>query len=114
MKQDINNKEDITLLVNSFYDKVLKNEELSPFFKKLNFDIHLPKMIHFWSFVLLDEPGYTTDLTKKHTNMPLKKEHFEIWLQLFNETVDQLFEGDKANTAKQRAYLVGWTIQSKM
>ena len=112
--RDIASKEDIYLLVNTFYDKVLKDDVLSPFFQRLNFQAHLPKMYHFWSFVLLDEAGYTTDVTQKHLHMPLKKEHFDQWVFLFNGTVDELFVGEKAELAKQRAFLIRWTIESKI
>lgn len=112
--KEITTKNDVDLLVNTFYSKVLKDELLAPFFKHMDFEKHLPKMIHFWSFVLLDEAGYTTDVTQKHMNMPLKKEHFNRWIFLFHETVDALFKGEKAELAKQRAVLVGWTIQAKI
>ena len=75
---DIQTKEDVTLLVDKFYDAVLKDETLAPFFKRLNFEKHLPKMIHFWSFVLLDEPGYTTNVTEKHEKMPLSWPSMDI------------------------------------
>lgn len=113
-KSDIESKSDIETLVNQFYDKVLMDEILAPFFRHLNFEMHLPKMVFFWSFVLLDEPGYTTDVTQKHIHMKLEKEHFDRWILLFHETVDALFEGEKANLAKQRATLLGWTIESKI
>ena len=106
--------EDIHHLVESFYTKVLKDDELKPFFKDLDFETHLPKMVHFWSFVLLDEPGYTTNVVEKHLNMPLESAHFKRWLQLFNETIDELFEGEKVELAKQRAAVIGWTIESKL
>lgn len=112
--KDIVSKEDVELLVDSFYAKVLKDPALSPFFSKLDFDRHLPRMVHFWSFVLLDESGYTTDVTKTHINMPLQKEHFDQWIQLFNETTDALFSGQNAEKAKQRAFLIRWTIESKI
>ena len=111
--QDITTKQDIEILVNTFYGKVLKDESLAPFFKQLDFDIHMPKMIHFWSFVLLDEPGYTTNVTDKHMHMPLEQAHFDRWIALFHSTVDSLFTGEKAEMAKQRATLIGWTIQNK-
>lgn len=114
MMNDIQTKKDVETLVNDFYTKVLKDDILSPFFKNLNFENHMPKMINFWSFVLLDEAGYTTDVTKKHMHMRLKQEHFDQWIFLFNETVDALFIGGKAELAKERAFLVGWTIKSKM
>jgi len=111
---DISSKEDVTQLVHAFYEKVLLDQELSPLFSDLNFEIHMPKMIHFWSFALLNEPGYTTNVVEKHLQMPLKEVHFERWLFLFNETIDDFFSGEIANQAKQRAQLIGWTIKSKI
>ena len=111
---DISSEEDVTLLVHAFYRKVLLDEELSPFFSDLNFEIHMPKMIHFWSFALLNEPGYTTNVVEKHLHMPLKEAHFKRWLFLFNETIDEHFSGEISNQAKQRAQLIGWTIKSKI
>lgn len=105
---------DVQFLVESFYEKVLNDEDLKPFFKHLDFDVHLPKMIHFWCFVLLDEPGYTTNVVEKHLNMPLEPVHFQRWLALFNETIDELFEGEKVELAKQRASVIAWTIESKV
>jgi len=111
---DISNKGDIEKLVNVFYSKVLNDDLLKPFFEQLNFKDHLPKMVYFWEFVLLDKAGYTTNVTEMHLRMPLKKEHFDHWIHLFYSTVDELFQGDKAEMAKQRASLVGWTIENKM
>jgi len=112
--KEITEKQDVELLVNSFYDKVVKDELLAPFFKHLNFEKHLPKMIHFWSFVLLDEAGYTTDVTRMHAHMKISQEHFDKWIHLFHETVDEYYIGEKAKLAKERAVLVGWTIASKL
>lgn len=112
--RDITSKNDIEILVDKFYDNVLKDDLLSPFFSQLDFDHHKPKMVHFWSFVLLDDSGYATDVTQKHMSMRLKKEHFDRWISLFNITVDTLHSGEKAELAKQRAFLIRWTIESKM
>lgn len=116
MKQmnDIASRSDIEKLVNRFYDKVLKDDLLKPFFQKLNFERHLPKMIDFWSFVLLDEAGYKTNVTEKHLNMRLNKEHFERWISLFEETINEMFRGEKAELAITRAKIVGISIQSKL
>lgn len=111
---DITTKDEVSLLVDLFYGKVLKDELLAPFFDKLDFKAHMPKMIHFWSFVLLSEPGYKTNVTEKHLHMPLKQEHFNRWLKLFKETVDENFKGENAELAKQRAAIIGWTISEKM
>jgi hemoglobin len=45
--------------------------------------------------------------------MPLEKAHFDRWVELFHAKVDSLFTGEKAEMAKQRATLIGWTIQNK-
>ena len=113
MKQ-LETPSDIHQLVSAFYDKVLHDEQLAPFFQKLDFSAHLPQMERFWRFDLLSEEGYTTNVTEKHLKMPLQKQHFDRWLALFNETIDELFEGELAQQAKQRAAVIGWTINSKM
>jgi len=112
--KDIQNRNDIVLVVETFYEKIMKDALLLPFFKHLNFEKHLPKMVDFWAFVLLDETGYTTNVTDKHLNLPLKKEHFDQWILLFNQTIDSLYAGEKVEMAKQRAFLIGWTIENKM
>ena len=111
---EITSNKDITLLVDTFYAKVLKDPNLKPFFAGLDFEAHKPKMIHFWSFVLLDEANYKTNVTEKHLHMPLEQEHFDRWLELFYETIDELFEGEKAEIAKQRAFTIAWTIGNKI
>jgi hemoglobin len=113
MKQ-LETAEDIHQLVSGFYDKVLQDEVLAPFFARLDFAAHLPKMEQFWRFALLSEAGYTTNVTEKHMQMPLQKDHFDRWQALFNQTIDELFEGELAQQAKQRAAVIGWTINAKM
>ena len=112
--RDIQTRADIEEFITLFYGKVAKDPDLSPFFVNIEWEKHLPQMIHFWCFALLDEPGYTTNVVEKHLHMPLKSKHFDIWLKYFNQTVDALFIGEKAEAAKQRAALIGWTIQSKV
>jgi hemoglobin len=113
MKQ-LETAEDIHQLVSVFYDKVLQDTLLSPYFARLDFSAHLPKMEQFWRFALLSEAGYTTNVTEKHLKMPLEKVHFDRWQALFNQTIDELFEGELAQQAKQRAAVIGWTINAKM
>ena len=114
MKKDIQTKEDIVQLVDVFYGRVLQDEKLAHFFAHLNFEIHKPKMVHFWSFVLLDEPGYTTNVFDKHANMKATSMDFNEWVRLFHETVDEMFEGEKAEAAKFRATTLGYTFGSKL
>jgi dephospho-CoA kinase len=113
-KRMLVNREDIEFMVKSFYSKVLDDEILSPFFHKIDFQNHLPKMIDFWCFVLIGTTGYTTNVIEKHLHMPLKPEHFDRWLQIFNLNLDANFEGKNVEIAKQRAFTIAWTTKSKM
>ncbi len=114
MKKDILTKEDIVLLVDVFYDRVLQDKKLAHFFAHLNFEEHKPKMVHFWSFVLLDESGYTTNVFDKHANLHANSSDFNAWVSLFHSTVNELFEGEKAEAAKFRATTLGYTFGSKL
>ena len=114
MKKDIQTKEDLVQLVDVFYNRVLQDEKLAHFFAHLNFEEHKPKMVHFWSFVLLDEPGYTTNVFDKHANLNANSSDFNEWVALFHMTVNELFEGEKANAAKFRATTLGYTFGSKL
>ncbi|MEY3049897.1 MAG: hypothetical protein RL365_1935 [Bacteroidota bacterium] len=114
MKVDIQNANDIDLLVNDFYAEVMKSEALGPFFNWLDWEAHLPKMKKFWRFILLDEAGYSENVTNKHLHMHLTKELFNEWVMLFHRIVDQHFEGPRAELAKNRASLISIGIQSKM
>lgn len=114
MKKDIQTKEDIVELVDVFYNRVLQNKKLAHFFAHLNFEEHKPKMVHFWSFVLLDEPGYTTNVFDKHANLNAKSDDFNEWVALFHLTVSELFEGEKADAAKCRASTLGYTFGAKL
>ena len=78
----IETRDDVQFLVENFYAKVVEDDVLAPFFINLNFNQHMPKMVHFWAFVLLDEAGYTTDVTAKHAHMRLKPEHFDLDLRI--------------------------------
>ena len=113
MKTDIRNEDDVKLLVDQFYDKVIADDTLGYIFNdvaKVNWPKHLPIMYGFWSSNLLGTTAYKGYLIDVHFKLndkiALTEEHFERWKQLFNETVDRHFEGDIADLAKGRAKTV--------
>lgn len=114
MKTDIQNTEDVTLMVKAFYTNLLLHQEVKPLFDNIDFEKHMPHMIAFWEFVLLDKEGYTTNVFDKHVHLPLSENHFSIWLTTFIKTVNNLFEGDKANMAIQRAESIAFSFQHKL
>ena len=114
MKHDITNSTDVELLVKTFYGNLLQNQEIKPVFAHVDFEKHVPHMIAFWEFVLLDKDGYTTNVFDKHVNLPIKEDHFAIWLEIFEKTVHSLFEGEKAQMAIQRAQTIGYSFKAKL
>tara|TARA_R110002072_G_scaffold156748_1_gene307288 strand:+ start:1477 stop:1866 length:390 start_codon:yes stop_codon:yes gene_type:complete len=106
MNHDILNLDDIKLLVNTFYDNVRKDEFIGPIFEGVIQDRwpeHLEKMYRFWQTVLLEEHTYYGSPFGPHAKLPVSLEHFECWIGIFTQTIDQLFSGAKANEAKMRA-----------
>jgi hemoglobin len=100
--------------VKTFYENLLKQDSIKPLFANVDIDKHMPHMIAFWEFVLLDKEGYKTNVFDKHVNLPLSSLHFELWLSVFETTVHDLFEGEKAEMAIQRAQTIAYSFQSKM
>jgi hemoglobin len=102
-KLDITELADIQVLVDAFYGKVRKDELLKGIFEDVIQDRwleHLEKMYRFWQTVLLDEHTYQGSPFVPHAHLPVEKAHFERWIQLFFETVDEKFSGEKAERAK--------------
>jgi hemoglobin len=98
--------DDIKLLVDSFYHKVREDQLLAPIFNQRigdNWAAHLEKMYRFWQTILLGEHTYYGSPFAPHANLPVNKNHFDRWLSLFTETIDEHFSGEKAEEAKWRA-----------
>lgn len=110
---DISSRKDIEQLITQFYSDLLKIETIRPVFQHIDFPKHIPHIVHFWAFVLLDEEGYTTNVFEKHLNLPIETAMFDQWLAIWIETVDRLFKGERAELAKQRATTLAFTFKSK-
>ncbi|MCJ8208715.1 group III truncated hemoglobin [Mucilaginibacter sp. RS28] len=109
--------DDVKLLVNTFYDKIRKDELLGPIFNERIQDrwrMHLDKMYTFWQTLLLEEHTYNGRPFPPHMNMPIGHEHFNHWLGMFTATVDELFTGDKAEEAKWRAANIAKMFENKL
>jgi len=121
MKNDIQNRADIELLVRSFYDKVKTDDTIGYIFNdiaRVNWEKHFPVMFDFWENVLFYTGVYNGNplVIHQHLNrvVPLKLEHFNQWNKLFTQTVDELFEGNNAMLAKQRALSISTIMQIKI
>ncbi len=105
-KDDILSLDDIKLLVNTFYNKIREDILIGPIFNERIQDRwpeHLAKMYTFWQTVLLGEHTYYGSPFPPHAQLPIKHHHFQRWLSLFSETLNELFIGEKAKEAIWRA-----------
>jgi hemoglobin len=121
MKKPIENREDISVLVENFYKKVKKDDLLGPIFNDVlvfKWDKHIPIMIDFWETILLEGSSYRGNTMRVHVDLnkihPLTAAHFQRWEELFFETLDEHFTGDKVEEAKKRVELMKALMQTKI
>ncbi|MFY8022123.1 MAG: group III truncated hemoglobin [Bacteroidia bacterium] len=113
----LNNENAIRKMVVLFYDKIKVNMHLGGIFHSAignKWDTHIETMVLFWRHILLGEMVYEGRPAQKHMDMPLSAFHFEIWLELFNQTINENFEGDIAALAKERALGIAKVIEHKI
>jgi len=116
-KKEILTLDDIKLLVNTFYDKVREDTFIGPIFNERiqnRWPEHLAKMYTFWQTVLLGNHTYYGSPFPPHAQLPVEREHFERWLSLFSQTLNELFTGQKAEEAMWRADKMAEMFQYKI
>ncbi len=119
--KDLFSREDVILLVDTFYDKVVEDETIGYIFNdvaQVDWDLHKPKMYDFWETSLFHRMKYTGNPMKVHKHLDQKEKlthaHFDRWKALFHETVDELFAGENAEMAKGRADSIAGIMQLKI
>ncbi len=120
-KKDIATTEDIKTLVDQFYLKVKQDRTIGYIFTEvaqLDFEKHMPTMYRFWETTLLGKLTYQGNPMAVHMQLDKKVNltptHFDTWLGLWVATVDELFEGEKAEEAKTRASHIRHLMQYKV
>tara|TARA_A100001391_G_scaffold202202_2_gene191165 strand:- start:562 stop:954 length:393 start_codon:yes stop_codon:yes gene_type:complete len=117
MTKDILKLDDVKYLVDSFYGKIREDKLLKEIFNSNIQDRwpqHLEKMYTFWQTVLLSEHTYYGSPFPPHAKMLIDKEHFDRWLQLWFETIEENFTGEIADEAKWRASKMAEMFQFKI
>ncbi|PRZ24978.1 group III truncated hemoglobin [Flavobacterium granuli] len=115
MRKTIENRDDLTLLVHSFYDKIRADKEIGFFFNETisDWDEHLEKLTDFWEMNLFGGKKYKGNPIAAHNKVDEHFDHrispneFGIWLNLWFATLDELFEGENVEILKRRARKMG-------
>ncbi len=110
-KKELKNRDDVQHLVETFYGKVRKDKVLGPIFNSIIADwaSHLTLLTDFWETQLFLKRKYYGNPVTAHQevddkmNHTITSEHFGLWLNLWFATIDELFEGETAWIAKNRA-----------
>ncbi|MFY1048240.1 group III truncated hemoglobin [Chryseobacterium sp. GP-SGM7] len=119
--KSLESREDIELLVNSFYDQVIKDETIGFFFKdvvNVDFKNHLPKMYSFWESILFGQMSYKGNPMAVHfpinETKAMENRHFEKWLELWKKTIEENFTGQNATMAITKSENIANLMAHKM
>ncbi|MCE3038386.1 group III truncated hemoglobin [Helicobacter anatolicus] len=112
------NQQNIQKLMDIFYAKVRKDPELSKIFLPAvgedneSWEKHKEKIGRFWRQMLLGEPVFDGQPLKKHLDLPpFPRELFNVWLNLFSESLHQIYENDVAKSILQKATMIAQRFQ---
>lgn len=122
MKNDIKNREDLYLILNNFYKRLLHDQTMKHFFEKFeakdSLEKHLLILVDFWDNILFYSNTYNKNAMLPHIEMSKKKTfekaHFDIWLKHFSQSIDDDFKGENAEIAKNRARSIATVMQLKI
>lgn len=92
--------EQISALVDTFYDRILKDQRLGPVFDSRlagQWDPHLEKMKRFWRSILLKTGEYKGQPVPAHFKLKeVVSDDYRIWLDLFRQTAFEVFRDEEA------------------
>jgi hemoglobin len=116
MKKDIETRADIDDLMNRFYVRAMADDVIGYLFTdvaKLDLEHHLPVIGDFWETLLFGTGSYQKHGRNPlqvhaalHQKSPLLLEHFQRWLEILRECVDETFAGTRADFLKLRAKMI--------
>jgi len=109
----IEGREDINNIVRLFYAQVRENEILGPIFNRAipdeDWDFHMEKITDFWDSAFFGSMTFKGNPAAAHVNLDKKndykitQDHFAIWLNHWNQTINANYQGEKAEDMKMRA-----------
>ncbi len=119
--KDLTTRSAIDEVVSAFYEQAVHDPVIGHFFTqvaRLDLESHLPIIGDFWESVLLGSGSYRGNPMLKHLQLaeksPLRQEHLDRWLELWEQTIRASYAGDKAALAVQRANGIGRLILHKV
>ncbi len=107
---DLDSRSAIHDLVVGFYREIVNDELLGPVFDEVaevDWPSHIPRLIDYWSRILLDEPVYNGSMAAAHREVheieAFRVEHFDRWFELWCDSIDSRWAGPYADRARAHA-----------
>jgi hemoglobin len=118
---DISTRADCERLVRAFYGRAFADPLIGFLFTdvaRLDLEAHVPRITSFWETILLGAHSYGGGAFRPHAELhakvPLREAHFRRWVALWDETVDELFAGERAELAKAHAARVASAFNGRL
>ncbi|MEZ4852824.1 group III truncated hemoglobin [Flavobacterium sp.] len=121
--KDIENRQDILLIMQKFYDKLLADSTINFFFTETttvstHLNEHFETLANFWEQALFLKGGYRNNMFQKHLDvhkkMAFTSNHFQTWLNHLHSTIDENYEGNYAEQMKTMAQSIATVMQIKL
>lgn len=113
VKIGISSRKEVDFLVRKFYDRVRIHPDLGPIFNGVvtDWETHLIHLSDFWEMILLQtgpgagkfNPVKVHRAVDKSVDHSIEQAHFGNWLELWFGTIDEFFDGENADYAKEHA-----------
>lgn len=103
----------ISRLVTTFYAQVRNDPLIGPIFdaKIDDWNHHLEKLCAFWSSVVLMTGRYHGQPMQAHLSLPIRSEHFERWLEIFEATAMSVCPPEAADIFIDRARRIADSLE---
>ena len=101
MKAEQITRENIAVFVVKFYENILEDKEVGPFFidilgddiQNKKWQEHIEILIEFWASMLIKDGDYVGSFFEPHATMQgLKRATFERWLEILDETLEGIYD----------------------
>lgn len=118
-KSDITSAADITFLIETFYQRTLQNPELAFFLEPISRQAqHRNRVTDYWVSHLMRSGSSMIPMKPlldvvRSLDEPLERYHFEEWSRMWKATIDEFFEGEKANEAKEHGHYLSRFLYMK-
>ena len=118
---DIETRADCERLVREFYARAFADPIIGFLFTdvaKLDLEAHVPRITAFWETILLGARSYGGGAFAPHAALNAKvrllRGHFDRWVTIWCETVDDHFAGKRAELAKAHARRVATAFHGRL